>query len=333
MAGFMDAYKSGYEAVSTTQDDTQARKDLQQAYEKTPSESDPKTGEVTAAKDMFKVNSLAAQMAARQGNLKAAEKFDKQAQESKSSAMENQLNDIKVQQAKFGQLERMLQTIKTAKDGEEMVLKSDLPDDQKMRAAAMFKEAGDDPKKVEAVVEKFTNAAMDGQHRSAAANKYLTTMLAHQDREKRLELLIQGQALSAQRASGKETPATKRARVMEDWHTKRGYANEDRIESERTTALKDLTTKPYFGKKPLEERQQEINDLYDERLFKNQEKYAPKDPEAAPEEKIVTIPNLNPNDKKKLIELKKSGKLTPELKKQFDQHYGKGAADKLLKGQ
>ena len=76
MAGFMDAYASGYEATTKVGEDIQASSALKKAYEQAPDDS------TTGAKDMFKVNSLAAQMSAARGNTRAAEKFEKQAEQS-----------------------------------------------------------------------------------------------------------------------------------------------------------------------------------------------------------------------------------------------------------
>lgn len=234
MADVLD-FKSGYEQITSMKDDVRAREDLSKAYEQTQGESDPKTGEVTAAKDMFKVNSLAAQMAAQQGNLKAAEKFDKQAQDSKASAIQNQLNDMKVQAGKFEMFDKTLQTINTAEDGINVALKSDLPDEMKMRAVAMFKEAGDDPKKLEAIKEKFQDASIDGQHRLTAAQKVLQMQLKHEEKtnDQALKLLMVQTTAGAQSASLSERT---------DFHDRELSLRERELASKQEKADSDVLT-------------------------------------------------------------------------------------------
>jgi hypothetical protein len=201
MAGFMDAYASGYEATTKVGEDIQASSTLKKAYEQAPDDS------TTGAKDMFKVNSLAAQMSAARGNTRAAEKFEKQAEQSSKSNIDNQLNQIKLGQAKLGQLEKTVQMVDSADSGVDAVLKSDMPEDQKMKFIDHFKQmknadGSTDQKKLEAFKDKFQNSLIEPSDRLSAAQKILKMQLDSELKREGLDIRREGMQLQANIAAG-----------------------------------------------------------------------------------------------------------------------------------
>ena len=198
----MDAFASGYEATTKVSEDVQASSALKKAYEQAPDDS------TTGAKDMFKVNSLAAQMSAARGNTRAAEKFEKQAEQSSKSNLDNQLNQIKLGQAKLGQLEKTVQMIDSADAGVDAVLKSEMPEDQKMKFIDHFKQmknadGSTDQKKLEAFKDKFQNSLIEPSDRLTAAQKVLKMQLDSELKREGLENRREGIQLQANIAAGK----------------------------------------------------------------------------------------------------------------------------------
>ena len=201
MAGFMDAYASGYEATTKVGEDIQASSALKKAYEQAPDDS------TTGAKDMFKVNSLAAQMSAARGNTRAAEKFEKQAEQSSKSNLDNQLNQIKLGQAKLGQLEKTVQMIDSADAGVDAVLKSEMPEDQKMKFIDHFKQmknadGSTDQKKLEAFKDKFQNSLIEPSDRLLAVEKILNKQRDFELKREGLDIRRESMQLQANIAAG-----------------------------------------------------------------------------------------------------------------------------------
>ena len=197
----MDAFASGYEATTKVSEDVQASSALKKAYEQAPDDS------TTGAKDMFKVNSLAAQMSAARGNTRAAEKFEKQAEQSSKSNLDNQLNQIKLGQAKLGQLEKTVQMIDSADAGVDAVLKSEMPEDQKMKFIDHFKQmknadGSTDQKKLEAFKDKFQNSLIEPSDRLTAAQKVLKMQLDSELKREGLDIRREGIQLQANIAAG-----------------------------------------------------------------------------------------------------------------------------------
>ena len=197
----MDAFASGYEATTKVGEDIQASSALKKAYEQAPDDS------TTGAKDMFKVNSLAAQMSAARGNTRAAEKFEKQAEQSSKSNLDNQLNQIKLGQAKLGQLEKSIQMIDSADAGVDAVLKSEMPEDQKMKFIDHFKQmknadGSTDQKKLEAFKDKFQNSLIEPSDRLTAAQKVLKMQLDSELKREGLDIRREGMQLQANIAAG-----------------------------------------------------------------------------------------------------------------------------------
>ena len=124
----------GKEAAEAYHDIEAEKSTLKDAYSAGTEEvKGGEDGTVVKAPDMFKVNSIAAQMAASRGETRLADKYTKQAQDYKKSELANQSAEITVQQEKLGKLEQDLQMVNTPEELENMILKSDMPTNQKMQ--------------------------------------------------------------------------------------------------------------------------------------------------------------------------------------------------------
>jgi hypothetical protein len=170
--------KAGYDANQSMVDDRQSRQSLKDAYAQTEST----TGENgVAAKDMFKVNSLAAQMAAQSGNLKAAEKFDKQAQDSKSNEIQNQLSELKMKQTKFAEAEKHIQMMNSPKDVIDILnSEKDIDPVLKMKLSAQVLQLGDDPAAFKEWKDNLNNGMLDANQKTTAARKLLEDQWNHE---------------------------------------------------------------------------------------------------------------------------------------------------------
>jgi hypothetical protein len=176
--------KAGYDANQSMVDDRQSRQSLKDAYAQTEST----VGENgVAAKDMFKVNSLAAQMAAQSGNLKAAERFDKQAQDSQQGAIQNQLNELKVQQSKFATAEKHIQMMNKPSDVIDILNSTkDIDPVLKMKLSAQVLELGDDPAAFKQWKENLDQGMMDAKDKVTAQERMLRDK---QNYEYKMEML------------------------------------------------------------------------------------------------------------------------------------------------
>ena len=113
--------------------------------------------------DMFKVNSIAQQMAAQQGYAGMADKFGKAAQQEKENMYGNQLNEAQANLNKIDQLERQLQMINTPEDALKALSSSNLPMQQQLGLMKMIKEQG-----IDATKKAVSNAAQSSKERETA---------------------------------------------------------------------------------------------------------------------------------------------------------------------
>jgi hypothetical protein len=131
---------TGYKTGAEIGQDITRGNALQVAMQQTPDTTDPDTGATT--KDMFQVDTLAAQLTARAGNSRASDYFTKQAQDFKGAALDNQLKELKVREAHHDEFDRQLGTMGS---GEELVkaalTSKDLTEPERMRLIALGHEA------------------------------------------------------------------------------------------------------------------------------------------------------------------------------------------------
>ena len=101
--------QESYKATTEMVEDIAASSDIKQATEQVKTEQAAEGNFANA--DMFKVNSLAAQMAAQRGDTRSADKFQKQANDYRKDAIAIQLNEFKLQQDKLEALEQSIEGI------------------------------------------------------------------------------------------------------------------------------------------------------------------------------------------------------------------------------
>ena len=305
----MDAFASGYEATTKVGEDIQASSALKKAYEQAPDDS------TTGAKDMFKVNSLAAQMSAARGNTRAAEKFEKQAEQSSKSNLDNQLNQIKLGQAKLGQLEKTVQMIDSADAGVDAVLKSEMPEDQKMKFIDHFKQmknadGSTDQKKLEAFKDKFQNSLIEPSDRLTAAQKVLKMQLDSELKREGLDIRREGMQLQANIAAGNRDLKEGQNEFMQWQKTQALVTDVDKEIDRKQEAIRSLEQKREKGGLSDEEKaansKDEANVKDEIRKLEKRKKELREGPgkkESKPESKPVSaktqsdIDKLKPGDK------------------------------------
>jgi hypothetical protein len=152
---------SGYKTGSEIGQDITRGNALQVAMEQTPDTTDPDTGKVS--KDMFQVDSLAAQLTARAGNSRASDYFTKQAQDFKGVALDNEIKQLKVQQAHHDEFDRQLGTMNSGSDLIKAAMESkDLSEPERLRLASLGKQA-DTPEKFKALKEQLELHSSEGR--------------------------------------------------------------------------------------------------------------------------------------------------------------------------
>lgn len=182
----MTAFKEGYTGATSVIEDVASGADIKQATEQvkaqTPTIDESGAPVETLPVDMFKVNSLASQMAASRGDTRSADKFQKQAQEYKKESLVIANKELDLQQAKLEKAEQDLQLMTDPKVAMEQLLKADLPTDQKLRMATMLREVGDDPEKFKAFKANIQNSVMTAKDRLTAEQRTLKMKQDHEDR-------------------------------------------------------------------------------------------------------------------------------------------------------
>ena len=316
------AFKSGYEATTKVGEDVAASATLRQAYDQAPTDPESATGD---QKDMFKVNTIAAQMAARAGRTRVAEQFQKQAEVSKTNALQQQLDTIKVEEAKFDQFERTLESITTGEEGVAEVLKSKLPEDQKMNLASKFKAVGDDPAKLQTLKDQMRKQAMSAKDNVAAQRQLAEYELKVE--KVRLDEVYRAKKLRQQAigATTKETHAEKKAEKDADHMRTRVEKADDTLSAEKRR-IRTLDPNKFSAADKAK--------LITEAEIEHEEAIAQLQPKETAKEtpSKSNAPAVTSADQEKLISLNKDGKLTKGQKEEFDSHYGRGAADKILDG-
>ena len=164
----IDTGLKGYQDTTAMIEDVASKQDLKRAYAE--SGTDPKTGD---ANDMFRVNSLAAQMAASRGDTRSADKFQKQANDQKKDMLSIQEKEISLNQEKLEEAERNVHSMTNAKDAMDSLMKSNLPIQQKMQWANQLRQLGDDPEAFKAFKERMQEGVMKAKDRLTAEQKTL----------------------------------------------------------------------------------------------------------------------------------------------------------------
>jgi hypothetical protein len=310
MPGIFSAFTEAQAAGQKFGEDVSASKDLQQAMQETPKDE-------TGKADLFTTYQKAGQIAMQSGQTKVADHFLKQANEFKGDALKLKLDEMKVQEAQLSRFEQHIQGLETADELKESLINSDVPTDQKMRLMPMIDK---DPKKFK---EMMLNQVQDGKTRATATQKKLEFDL---DREKFDETKHHNRVserIQAINASGKLTRAEKQEEKAAEHIQGRLEKAQDTLTAEKRR-VRNLDPKK-FDKKAKDEliAQAELDYEEDTAALRKPTKETPTKSD---------VSSVTPQDKDKLLSLDKEGKLTKGQKEEFDSHYGKGAADKLLGG-
>lgn len=252
----MAAYAEGAQApviaakaAEDYQSITSERGMLQDAYKSADTSVD-EAGKET--KDMFKVNSLAAQMAASKGDTRLADKFSKAAQEQKTNEFSNQLNDLKVREGKLEMFERDLQTMNTAEDAKDMILKADMPMEQKMRELSNIEALKNNPAAFKQYKESWKNKAMTAYQRTQAEIQKVNAQIHQQTlaETKRHHLEM-------------EKDAARRLDILED---KPDQTDRRDAYKEYQKDLRTINSDKYSKPEAIAAKKKEANERYQKRL-------------------------------------------------------------------
>jgi hypothetical protein len=320
----MAAYKEGYEATRSVAEDVASRDMLKQSYEQSV-ETDEKTGENKPV-DMFKVNNLAAQMAAQRGETRIADKFQKQAGEQRKVALDNDLNQLKLNQDKLEAFEQTINMLDSPEKAIDITAKSDLPEDQKLALISKFKNVEGSPDQFKVLKSQLQETVMTAKDRNTAAYK--------------LEKLKQEHELKLEQLRDRRS----RDQVTAAYQLGMLNLNKDKLEFQQEKFDKE------FG---LKEAKTEVQ--VDQTLERAIGKVS-SDPLLKPAEKKARIAALmaSAEQQKEVLRGRKSGgkggegggkdaadipqghvdyllkNNTPETRASFDKKYGKGAANEFI---
>ena len=271
MANLAQAFAGGFESGQAIGDTIVADRDLKQAQ----SESGP-------GADLYTTYQKAGQMAMQSGNTRVADKFLKQANEYKGDALKTKLAEMTVHHAEVSDFERTIRANDNPDSLKAAISSSDkLNPQEKLEYTGLVDKAQKSGKwdEFHKAIGQSTETYKEQQATQIAI---LKEQLAEQKVLFDMNYKSEKLRIDAGKSAGKPSPAEKRASAMEDWKTKRGIVQEEAIEGRRATALKELKTKPYFGKKSMDERETEINEIYDAQIDANMKKYLPKEDEDKP---------------------------------------------------
>lgn len=183
-ASAAEAFKAGYEATGSVLRDVESRDILKQAYAGTEDTKNEDTGK--AGKDMFKVNSLAAQMAAQRGDTLMAEKFEKRAQETKTSAYENEIKENTIKQGRLENLEQTIHGLNTAGEAIDAIKASKLPENQKLAYINKLMQMTDKPGEFDKFKDNMQEAVLSAKDRLTAQQKTLKMQLDAELKQEKL---------------------------------------------------------------------------------------------------------------------------------------------------
>lgn len=236
MAGIFSAFTDAQAAGQAFGDSVTASKDLQQAMQDTPKDS-------TGQADLFTTYQKAGQMAMQSGNTRVADSFLKKANEYKGAALEQKLNEMKVQDEQLSRFEQHIQGLETADEIKQSLMSSDVPTDQKMRLMPLIDK---DPKKFK---EMMLEQVVDGKTRLAANQKTLALEAKIDYQNKLLDIRADQVRNQANKANNnpKQTPAEKLEDALTLDQGKRLQSEVDKIDDEAAAKIDNITEN--IGKK------------------------------------------------------------------------------------
>jgi hypothetical protein len=272
--------------------------------------------------DLFKVNSLAAQMATKRGDIRVAEKFQKKADDAKQSSIDKELNDIKLKSAKMEDFEKWFHATNNADDGMKAIMSSSLGTPEKLRLLDLVRQTGTDPEKYKALQDKIAESMSPLKSRLEAQRKLLKDERDYEikkDEHTRKVDKDRSDARSKERGldiKQEQVDETKRSNQFKE--TIKAADSETKIDEAATKEIKAATR----GKDPDEAKKitSNIKKAAKQRKEELRSKTSGgrpmtgKAPVEAPQDHIDYLIKHD----------------TPALRKTFDDTYGKGAAAEYI---
>jgi hypothetical protein len=312
-----DAIKSGYEAGTAISEDIASGQTLKSAYEQAGKETD-EAGNVKPV-DMFKVNTLAAQMAAKRGDERLADKFNKKAEDTKKSEIANQLDELKLGQNQLEAFEQQVQMLDSPQKALDVAMTSNLPTQQKLAIIDQLKQVGNDPKKFEELKDKFQKSIMTAKERLTAEQKTLQMKQHHEEKLMDQKIRLEGIRTNANlREKGldlKEREIEERQRHNEVTENLKSFDSATKVDDAAAKQIKTLTR----GKDPEEAAKitKQVRKLAEDRKRELRTGGGGKEPKETQEAPQEHIDWLLKND-------------TPANRKSFDSKYGNGSAAEYI---
>jgi len=316
MANLAQAFAGGFESGQAIGDTIVADRDFKQAQ----AESGP-------GADLFTTYQKAGQMAMQSGNTRVADKFLKQANEYKGDALKQHISELKVHQGEVEALYQDLQGSKTKDDLLGRVNKAAasgrLSEAEKLEYSGAINKLTDE--QVPAFIEQAGKKTLDYKQQLDVQSKIVNDAFEHDIKTRTLNNQIERTRLLANKAAGGSGSGNKEAKADAKHSQTRIDKADDELRAEKAR-IRKLDPKKFDEKAKAK--------LIADAEIDHEEAVAA----AQPKEKSKETPtksdvsSVTPQDKDKLLSLDKEGKLTKGQKEEFDSHYGKGAADKLLGG-
>jgi hypothetical protein len=336
----MESYAAGAKAVVSAEQSKQdyqsligSKEDLKSAYEQ--SSVDPETGTKIPA-DSFKVNSLAARMAASRGDLKSFEVFNKQAQTFKKDELVNQMKELEIQDNKIETAERTLQMMTNPGDALKEIMKADnpLPMAQKMQIVKDLKELGDDPVKFKKWQEDHLMKILPAKEAIAAKRAQMKLAFDIQDKEEDNKRQLTRDQETARHNAALESKVGKSS----------GISNEDKYRKDDIKTQNDMYAAEENYNKQVARIEAKTNlnpsakaaelkaakDSFKQRMNVlkgrlHEQEPEPEKPKAFDKAELANVPAETKQEL--LAAIKADGKVAEES---FDQYHGIGAARAIV---
>ena len=314
----MGAFKEGYESSTAVREDVAAKQTLSEAYNASATDQAAESGVANQPVDMFKVNTLAAQMAASKGETRIADKFYNQASGYKKDELANLLQQNKVDQDRLEAFEQRVTALDTPEAAEQLILSDKtVPPEQKLRMVDQLRSQGLD--KFKDMLQRSTMTAKD---RLTAADR---TLKLKQDHELNLEKQKDKRdhdriwaGIQSSLVDIKERELALKEDKFEFDKTFKGAKTlidiDKTLQKEISKVDRDITAKPKDKARriaELEEAAQRSRDI----LNGNSKG-----------EKPVEAPAMTEKHVNELVKFRNN----PEAIKSFDKRFGNGAAKEIL---
>lgn len=322
----MTSMTEAYKGTTAMLEDVAASQDLKQATEQTPVEKVlNEEGKPVADKpvDLFKVNSLAAQMAASRGDTRSSDKFMKQAQDYKKDDLIIQSKELAVAQDKLEAMEQQVNSIEKPADAIDAVMTSKVPQERKLAEIAKIRNLGDDPEKFKAYKDQLQSSVMTAKDRLSAADRSLKMKQQH---EEKMELIKERKARDSQTALYQQGMLDLQREKL-DWQKEYKGAElkfkeartEVEIDKNLQKELSKIDKDPLLKPAAKNARKAELRSAADE------QKQVLRGGKSGGGDRGKDVPDIPQGHVDYLLQND-----TPENRASFDKKYGKGSANEYI---